>query len=152
MAFARQYTQREIDYIAAHWKSKSAAEMAAELGRSERGVYKKIRDMHLRDDEPPKPPEPMHTTPRRGRSVQPKKGRTAGECIGGAMSDRERLAGLRDLIWAALEQATPADVSRLAPEYRKTISEMERMDAEEGRPDREDAAGPGGQLAKVLSL
>lgn len=152
MSFTRAYTQRELEYIRANWQSKPAREIASELGRSERGIYKKIRDMHLREQAPAGAPPPMQSGPGDGAPMrsQGPAGTPAPHRV--PASDRERLAGLRDLIWAALEGASPADVARLAPEYRKTICEMERMDAEEGEPDREDPTGAGGDLAEVIRL
>lgn len=153
MAFARQYTQREMDYIRDNWRSKTVAEMAAELGRSERGVYKKIRDMHLREDAGTDAPAPMQRRAREGPAVQPTEARRAPECIGRSGGDRGRLEGLRDLIWASLEEASPADVARLAPEYRKTIEEIERMGGGGGKQqDREAAGVAAGGLAEILSL
>lgn len=151
MTFAKQYTQREMDFIREHWRTMTAAQMASELGRSERGVYKKIADMHLRDEAGDAAAGPMHES----REGAPSKRARAPErtlcCIGPAKSDHDRLAGLRDLIWDAMQGASPADVARLSPEFRKTIEEMRRLDAD-GAERAGQAEGPGDLLAEVLQF
>ncbi len=152
MAFARPYTLREMDYIRENWQTKTVREMADELGRSERGVYKKIRDMHLRDGAAAQPRAPMQREPKKAPAVQGKPARGAPGCIARHGGDRGRLEGLRDLIWASLEEASPADVARLAPEYRKTIEEIERMGGDDGKQAREAPGGAADGLAEILSL
>lgn len=146
MSFTRAYTQRELEYIRANWQSKPAREIASELGRSERGIYKKIRDMHLRDGSAP----PMQSKAKNAAAIQPKRPTAAVRCIGAPETDHQRLAGLRDLIWDSMQGASPADVARLAPEYRKTIQEMIALDGG-GKQARADDGGGGG-LAEVLRL
>lgn len=152
MSFTRAYTQRELEFIRANWKKKSAREIASELGRSERGIYKKIRDMHLREQAPDGGSPPMQSDAKNGAPMQSQSAQEGSPVHREAMSDHDRLAGLRDLIWAALLEAGPADVARLAPEYRRTIEEMERMDAGDGEQAREDAEGAGHGLADIISL
>lgn len=146
LSFSKTYTQRELDYIRANWETKTAGEIASELGRSERGVYKKIRDMHLRDDSA----KPMQSTTKKAKVVQQKSPVATVHCIGAATTDHQRLAGLRDLIWDSMQGAAPADVARLAPEYRKTIQEMIALDG--GGKQARAADGGGGGLAEVLRL
>lgn len=152
MSFTRAYTQRELDFIRANWQGKTAKEIASELGRSERGIYKKIRDMHLRDGDAGRHAPPMQSGPKSDIPMQSQGAQGVPPVHREAMNDHDRLAGLRDLIWAALLEAGPADVARLAPEYRRTIEEMERMDAGEGEQAREDAEGAGPGLAEIISL
>lgn len=145
LAFTRAYTQRELDYIRANWQSKSCAEMASELGRSERGIYKKIRDMHLRDASPPKGSAPMQKAPLEHAPIHEQTSQGAPR----SRSDAEWLAELRDLIWRNLQDAEPVDVARLAPEFRKTLAEMGRAREVEGGTDEQ---GGGDSLADVISL
>ena len=146
LSFSKIYTQRELDYIRDNWGRKTVGEMASELGRSERGVYKKIRDMHLRDGLAP----PMQSKSKSAAPMQSKRPTAAVRCIGAPETDHQRLAGLRDLIWDSMRGASPADVARLAPEYRKTIQEMIALDGG-GKQARADDGGGGG-LAEVLRL
>lgn len=149
MAFTRAYTQRELDTIRAKWKTSSAKELADELGRSERGIYKKIKDMHLREDDAAEGQSPMQESPENGEAMQPKAADFGAECIGRKVTDMDRLAGLRDLIWKALLGAEPSDIAKLAPEYRKTIEEMIQIDG--GRTGGTEDGG-GGSLAEVIRL
>lgn len=148
MSFTRAYTQRELDFIRANWKKKSAREIASELGRSERGIYKKIRDMHLREQAPDGGSPPMQSDAKIGAPMQSQGHGDVATLHRAPTTDRERLAGLRDLIWASLAEAGPADVARLAPEYRKTLEEMGRLDERDaGRGHGSDDA-----LADIISL
>lgn len=149
MAFAKPYTQRELDYIRDNWESTTPAEMAAHLGRSARGVYKKIRDMHLRETVARAQDEPMHEKPKKAATMRRKEPKQTDVCIGDAMTDHDRMAALRDLIWANLQVATPAEVARLAPEYRRTIEEMSDGGGDEQGGEDGDA---GASLADVISF
>lgn len=150
MTFAKRYTQRELDYIRANWETKTTEEMASHLGRSRSGVYKKILDMHLRDDSADEPKAPMDERPKVGSLMHIVDARQGRDSIETAMTDHQRLAGLRDLIWDSMQGAAPADVARLAPEYRKTIQEMIALDG--GGKQARAADGGGGGLAEVLRL
>lgn len=120
MAFSKPCTQRELDYIRENWRTKSTKEMAAELGRSERTVRKKINDMHLREEDAEQP------TARRILVPPPV----------GAASEAHSLEELRDVIWRSLMEAEPRDVPRLAKEYRDTLAAIEAREA--GRADEDD--------------
>ena len=98
------------------------------------------------------PRAPMQREPKKAPAVQGKPARGAPGCIARHGGDRGRLEGLRDLIWASLEEASPADVARLAPEYRKTIEEIERMGGDDGKQAREAPGGAADGLAEILSL
>lgn len=149
MAFRRPYTQREMDYIRDHWQTSTAGEIARELGRSTSGIYKKINDMRLRQGPSRKAPPPMESGVEKAHPMEGGEGAGVAPFHRGPMSDAERLCGLRDLIWRSMLDASPQDVARLAPEYRKTIADIGR--AWRDGADGGEKDGDGG-LADVLSL
>lgn len=128
MAFSKPATQRELDYIREKWKTDSPSDIAAHLGRTERFVYKKINDMHLRDERDSLSMHGEHEKPS-GKRPEPKAEVEAesSKC-GRPKSSRERLCALRDLIWDNLQQAQPRDVPKLSEEYRTVMEKLEKSD------------------------
>lgn len=149
MSFGRNYTQRELDYIRDRWQADSCAEIAAHLGRSKSSVYKKINDMHLKDDARAKGPPPMESGGGNRPSMDAPGAESALGSIGPERSDLDRLRGLRDLIWQSMLGAEPAEVAKLAPEFRKTIDRIEQMEGTRGG-DSDSDAGEG--LSDILAL
>ena len=98
MAFSKPFTQRERDYVRDRWPDESAEEIASDLRRSVRGVYKLINDMHLRESPEPPMQEGAGRRPRRD---------PGGGCAAPGGDDASRLTALRDLLWADLLQAGP---------------------------------------------
>ena len=149
MAFAKQYTQRELDYIRDSYGTMSPAEMARELGRSERGVYKKIRDMRLGEAPSGAPSRPMQSGPKKGPPMQSKRGVTASAAGVQECGQDFHLRRLRELLWQTLQEARPSDVARLSSEYRETLAAIAALEGREGAGDA--GAGADG-VARILSL
>jgi transposase len=108
MAFAKPYTQRERDFVRAHWQEMTRKELAEKLGRSERSVYKVIADMHLREE---------------SGSERSESGKKRPTCTVAA-SNPGTLEELRSLLWSALQEASPRDIPRLSQEYREVLNEL----------------------------
>lgn len=128
MAFSKPATQRELDYIRERWKTESPADIAGHLGRTERFVYKKINDMHLREDRGSPPMHGGHEKPSSKRSEPKAVSDAESSKRGRPKSSRERLCALRDLIWDNLQQAQPRDVPKLSEEYRTVMEKLEKSD------------------------
>lgn len=150
MAFRRPYTQREMDFIRDNWKTSTTAEIAKELGRSPSGIYKKINDMRLRAPHRGGTSRPMESGVEKAPPMDSTDARSTVPFHRGPETTKERLCGLRDLIWRSLLDASPQDVARLAPEYRKTIEAIEAA-GEVGSHDDAGCNGDG-DLADILSL
>lgn len=119
MAFSKPASQRELDFIRANWQTMKVADIAAELGRGERFVYKKINDMHLRDGSPPPERKPMQQKPENGRVVHVQ-----------ARARRGTIRDLADVVWAAVVDADPGQLPKLSEEYRRILEEMRKQEAE----------------------
>jgi hypothetical protein len=117
MAFSKPASQRELDFIRANWKTMKVADIASELGRGERFVYKKINDMHLRDGPAPAEAPPMQPKPERGRMVHVP-----------ARPKRGSLSDLADVVWSAVLAAEPGQLPKLSEEYRRIMEEMKGDD------------------------
>ena len=120
MTFSKPVTQRELDFIRDSWGRLKISEIAAQLGRSERTIYKKINDMHLREGATGKP---MQVEPK------PEPKRTGTEPLPEGLSSLDRLRRLRDIQWAALQGAEPREMSKLSAEYRETLKDIEAMES-----------------------
>lgn len=132
MAFSKPYTQRELDYIRDNWPARTCEQIAADLGRSERGVYKKVNDMRLRD------------RPAADRGQKPAVALAAAS-EGGTLED------LRDLLWTMLQSAEPRDAARLAREYRETLGEIEKQEASDGGGGIGEEADPIADRIRLVS-
>lgn len=121
MTFAKPFTQRELEYVRANWKTKTVKEMASELHRSPSSVYKKINDMHLREA-PPGGPDAAADS-KGPRKLIP--------------SEAGSLEDLRSLLWRSLQEAEPRDVPRLSKEYRDTVAAIEGRGSGDGADDDE---------------
>lgn len=149
MSFSRLYTQKELDYIRDNWGRVPVAKMASKLGRSRSSLYKKAHDMRIAGKPSDDAASPMESGGEKCPPMDTAPAFFGHMSIGADISDHERLAGLRDLIWNALIGAEPADIAKLAPEYRKTIEEMIQLD---GGRDGGKEDGGGGSLAEVIRL
>lgn len=149
MSFSHQYTQKELDYIRDNWGRVPVAKMASKLGRSRSSVYKKAHDMRIGGKPSQDGASPMESRGEKCPSMDSVSAFPGRMSIGEDVSDHDRLAGLRDLIWNALLGAEPSDIAKLAPEYRKTIEEMIQLDG--GRTGGTEDGG-GGSLAEVIRL
>lgn len=150
MSFTRPYTQKELDFIRDNWERMTVQEIADKLGRSKSGIYKKISDMRLRGDRPGKAVPPMDAGPKKAPPMDKKVVRSGVESIGARKTDLERMKDLRDLIWRNLLDAEPSEVSKLAPEFRKTIEKIESMEGGDGADASNDRADGG--LADIIGL
>lgn len=108
MGKANRLTDLERDYIAAVRSQLTAKEIAQKLGRTERTVYKVLKELGpLNESIPEKPPD----------------------------DSMSRLVELRETLRSAMLDAKPASIAPLAREYRATIQEIERRegDGDDGR-------------------
>ena len=142
MAFSKPFTQRERDYVRDRWPDESAEEIASDLRRSVRGVYKLINDMHLRESPEPPMQEGAGRRPRR---------EPGGGCAAPGGDDASRLAALRDLLWADLLQAGPKDAPRLSEEYRNVLAAIATQEGR-GSGDGGDRDGGDGDLSDILDF
>lgn len=96
-------TAAEREYVAATYPKLTAKEIAEKLGRTERTVYKVIKELKpLNESELAEPP-------------------------GDSMA---RLVELRETLRNAMLDAKPASIAPLAREYRATIQEIERREGD----------------------
>ncbi|WP_277071000.1 hypothetical protein [Slackia exigua] len=128
MAFSKPATQRELDYIRERWKTDSPSDIADHLGRTDRFVYKKINDMHLREERDSSSMHGRHEKPPSKRPEPKAEVDAESSKRGRPKSSRERLCALRDLIWDSLQQAQPRDVPKLSEEYRTVMEKLEKSD------------------------
>lgn len=154
VAFYKPYSIREMEYIRSNYPAKSATKIAEELGRSRRGVYKKIEEMHLKDAPQGTVQATVHKKPvPDNKRYNPQKPRAKAD----QQKQKTRIStkdggldGLKSLIWSAMVTAEPQDLAKLAPEYRKTLEALELK--EQARVPQTQKQNTEDGLADVINL
>ena len=128
MAWSKPFTADEIAAIEGMYPQLGAAEIAEKLGRSRRGVENVIKRIEK-------------AAPHTRASCRP------DEADGGALDKLRDTAGV---LRAAMADAGPRDIAKLAHEYREYVLEIDRLERAE---DGEERDGEGfDQLLGVISL
>lgn len=147
MSWSKPFDEDELTYIEASWPRLSAAEIARRLGRSPRGVNRKIRELGLRE-------------PRARASVPPgagAQGGAGGDAPGGAdaregadAADAQdtltRLRELREVLRAKLVgDIDPRAIKGVSEEYRAVLAQITELEGGDGGEE-------GATLAEVIRL
>ena len=129
MAWGKPFSVDELTFIEESFPQLSSATIAERLGRSERGVNRKIAELGLRDS---------HAR----ASVPPQE--ASGAEQHGRLADLVELRGvLRNALLADID---PRALPKIAAEYRATIDEIARIEG-----DGEDGAD-GCDIGELLNV
>ncbi len=133
MAWGKPITSEEEDLIRELYGQLSATDIASRIGRSRSAVYSAIKRLGL------------GPSCARAMTDVPVAAPNGGTGASGRLADLEELRGL---LRAALLEAGPQSIPKVAREYRETIAEIERL--------RDGGDGPGknedNPLGDILAL
>ena len=133
MAWSKPFSAEETEFIRESFPQLSPATIAQRLGRSTRGVEKKVAELGLRE-----------SRARASFAPDPPPDRGAGAGQRGRLADLVELRGvLRNALLADID---PRALPKIAAEYRATIDEIARIEG-----DGEDGVD-GCDIGELLSV
>ncbi len=139
MAWSKPFNANELAFIEASFPRLGAAEIARKLGRSPRGVNRKINQLGLRDSRARASDPPAR--PAKGGG-----GTRAAPCGQDTLS---RLRELREVLRGKLvDDIDPRAIKGVSEEYRAVLAQIRELEERDGK--KED--GGAGQLASIVRL